>query len=110
MKYTLSLFFTVLFFQSFGQVKLKKQEEEKVLAACNSYLLENRLWFAESSYPDSSFRKVCGDSLFLILEISREEVFLMEYNLSTRKDSTYELLNNDTIFACKVRVSEHAYF
>ncbi len=110
MKYTLSLFFTVLFFQSFGQVKLKKQEEEKVLAACNSYLLENRHWFAESSYPDSSFRKVCGDSLFLILEISREEVFLMEYNLSTRKDSTYELLNNDTIFACKVRVSEHAYF
>lgn len=34
----------------------------------------------------------------------------MDYNLSTRKDSTYELLNNDTIFACKVRVSEHAYF
>lgn len=110
MKYVLGLFFTVLFFQSFGQVKHTKQEDEKILAACNSYLSENRRWFAESSYPDSNFRNVCGDSLFLLLEMSREEVFLMEYNVSTRKDSTYELLNNDTILACKVRVSEHAYF
>lgn len=110
MKYTLSLFFTVLFFQSFGQVKLKKQEEEKILAACNTYLVEDRLWFAESSYPDSSFRKVCGDSLFLLLEMSREEIFLMEYNLISRNDTTYELINNDTILACKVNVNEHAYF
>jgi|GEM_PF-3209351 len=110
MKYALFLLFLVLTSHLFGQVKLKKQEEEKILATCNSYLLEDRLWFADLSYPDSTLRKVCDDTLFLLIEIAREEVFLMEYNLISRNDTTYELVNNDSVLACKVRLEERAYF